>query len=188
MDYFSLDADFYPITSAAVGFEPYLSQILPPANEEASSHLTGNTWANPWGVIAPPSPVELTLNQTNFSEHSGHRLVSFEFNQWFSDSWLPASSVTQPANYGQPPYPYSGQYRSDVQAEPEPIGLSKWDGSLTARAGREPSPIPPPTSGKNLFFFTPQEYNTHRQRTVPFVCWGGSQNGLAFGTFNTVSL
>ena len=58
--------------------------------------------------------------------------------------------MTQPAGYGQPSHPYYGQYRPEVQAEPEPIGLSNWDGSLTARAALEPSPIAPPTIGKNL--------------------------------------
>ena len=77
MDYFNLDADFHHITSAAVGFNPYPSQILSPVNEEASGHLMSDTWVNPGGVVAPPSPVDLTLSQTNFGEHIGHRLVGF---------------------------------------------------------------------------------------------------------------
>ena len=96
--------------------------------------------------------------------------------------------MTQPAGDGQPQYQYTGQYRPEVQADPEPIGLSNWDGSLTARAAREPAPIPHPTSGKNLAFYTPRKYDAHRQRTGPFVCWGDIQSGPAFGTFNPVSL
>ena len=60
--------------------------------------------------------------------------------------------MNQPVRH---PYEYpSWQERPEV---PEPIGLSNWDGSLTARAAPEPSPIQSPTSGKNLFFFTPWE-------------------------------
>ena len=57
------------------------------------------------------------------------------------------------------PTDYSYEYPSwqERPEDPEPIGLSNWDGSLTARAALEPFPIPPPTSGKNLFFFTPWE-------------------------------
>ena len=80
MDYFNLDANLHPITSATVGFNQDLPQILPLGNEEAGSHHTGDTRVIPWGVIAPPSPVESTLNQTNFGEHRGHRLVGSEFN------------------------------------------------------------------------------------------------------------
>ena len=65
--------------------------------------------------------------------------------------------MTQPAGYGRPSLPYPGRYHPEVQTEPEPIGLPNWDGSLAARAARESSLFLPPTSGKNLFFFTPRE-------------------------------
>ena len=77
MDYFNLDANLHTTTSTTVGPNSHLSQILPPASEEAGSHLMGDTWVNPWGVITPPSPVDFTSNQTNSGEHCGHRLVDF---------------------------------------------------------------------------------------------------------------
>ena len=77
MDYFNLDANLHTTTSATVGPNSRLSQIWPPVNEEVSGHLMSDTWGNPGGVVAPPPPVDFTLNQMNSGEHRGHRLVDF---------------------------------------------------------------------------------------------------------------
>ena len=103
-----------------------------------------------------------------------------------SQDWQEACAQPQRSEPVYPPPPSQGW--PEVQAQPQFIGFSGWNGLFTNAAAFEVlAAIPVPSNGKNLL--RPMHLrNAHQKSTAPFHGWGDQQGGYPTAALYPVRL